>query len=368
MSDKMRPSAVIMTSGPGSILDLPERESRMVMGTAYWKYHTRINEPRLSKVLGVDHFGTPQEKRDVDSNRWVGIPTCDFPYMRLCPKCGKLSYNYKCKKCNDTKTMPPRLVAACDNGHIQDFPWKWWCGCKCGKNSNLFIEGEELEAEGSDLKVICKNCNKERTLKGALGRLGSSNDYGLDCNGDRPWLGDKEECSSKLYGLMRGASNVFFPVIQSSLSIPPFSDGIQKDIEEHRNKARSKWNNGNISDYIHFMDDLEGLIDRGIYTEDDLRRAFDVMYGEQGLISIKGEEWDKFIHNIRYRPNDDFKADELDISQSELSVWFDRVLKVKKLREVVVMKGFTRIEPYSYDWLISSSSALKSSFGRYLML
>lgn len=349
MHDKMRPSAVIMTSGPGSILDLPERESRMVMGTAYWKDHTRIYEPRLSKVLKVDHFGSPLEKWDDESKMMVGIPTCDFPSIRLCPKCGKLSRNYKCKKCNDTKTMPPRLVAACDKGHIQDFPWKWWCGCKCEKDYNLFMEGEELEAEGSDLKVICKNCNKEKTLKGALGRLGSSNDHGLDCNGDRPWLGDREECCSKLYGLMRGASNVFFPVIQSSLSIPPFSDGIQKDIEEHRNKARSKWNKGMIIDYIHFMDDLEGLIDRGIYTEDDLRRAFDVMYGEQVLTSIKGEEWDKFIHNIRYRPSDDFKADELDISKSELSVWFDKVLKVKKLREVVVMTGFTRIEPYSYD-------------------
>lgn len=349
MSDKMRPSAVIMTSGPGSILDLPERESRMVMGTAYWINHDRIYEPRLSKGLGVDHFGTPKERWDIDSNMRVGIPTRDFPFMRLCPKCGSLSYAFKCKDHGDIKTMPPRLVAACKDGHIQDFPWKWWCGCECSNDSRLYITGENIEAEGSDLRVVCKNCHQERTLMGALGVLKSFNGRELNCNGNRPWLGDREECNNKLYGLMRGASNVFFPVINSSLSIPPFSDGIQKDIEEHRVAARSVWDNGDIRDYIRLIPNLRKFIDGSIYTEEDLGRAFGVMYGKNSPDSIKGEEWDKFIHNITYRPRDDFKADELEITGSKLTFWFDRIVKVKKLREVVAMRGFTRIEPYNYD-------------------
>lgn len=350
MSDKMRPSTVIITSGPGSILDLPERESRIVMGIAYWKYHNRINDQRLSKLLKVDHFGSPQEKWDTDFKFKVGIPTRDFPFMRMCPKCGRLSYNYVCKDCDNTKTMPPRLVAACTDGHIQDFPWKWWCGCKCNpKDSQLFIKGENLEAEGSDLKVICKNCHHEKNFEGALGILRSSKNQGLNCNGDRPWLGDREECTNKLHGLMRGASNVFFPVIQSSLSIPPFSDTIQKDIKEHGVLAKSFWNNSEIKKYINFMPELKKFIDDGVYTENELVRAFDVTYGKQQVNSIKGEEWDKFIHPISYRYRDDFKADELDISRSELSRWFDRVVRVNKLREVVAMTGFTRIEPYNYD-------------------
>lgn len=218
MKKEMRPSKVIMTFGPGSIIDLPERESHMVMGPDYWKSYDIINEPRLARKLNVDHFGTPKEKWDEDYKRSVGIAYRDFPFMRVCTECGRLSFNFYCKDCqkdsaDKKKTMPPRLVAACKAGHIQDFPWKAWCGCKCKPiDSRLFLRGENIEAEGSDLKIKCEVCKAERDLTGALEELR------YDCKGERPWLGDKEQCKNKLRGLMRGASNVFFPAIESSLS------------------------------------------------------------------------------------------------------------------------------------------------------
>ncbi|WXG42387.1 MAG: DrmB family protein [Candidatus Freyarchaeum deiterrae] len=346
----MRPSKLIMTFGPGSIVDFPDRESYIVMGPDYWKSHETIQEPRLAKKLDCDHFGSPQKRWDDKSHFFVGIAVRDFPHMRVCPSCGKLSYEFRCKDCKGSedekgpKTMPPRLVAACKGGHIQDFPWKAWCGCTCNRNdARLFLIGESIEAEGSDLKVVCKNCRSERNLMLALGQLKYS------CNGERPWLGDEETCSEKLYGLMRGASNVYFPVIESSLSIPPYSTEIHKDVEKHMDAARANWVNNNIKGYIENNDELKKYIEDGKYTENQLIRAFGEKFGGPSSIDIKGEEWDRLVHDVKYGPNDDFQTKSIDITGSNLDKWFARIVLVTKLREVVAVTGFNRVEPNNPD-------------------
>lgn len=344
--NEMRASKLIMTFGPGSIVDLPDRESYIVMGPDFWKSHEVIREDRLANKLNIDHFGSPQKKWERGSKFPFGIAVRDFPFKRVCPECGKLSYDPYCKDCKKSgeskgpKTMPPRLVAACKDGHIQDFPWRWWCGCKCKfKDSRLFLLGESVDSDGSDLKVVCKNCSKEKNLTGALG------DLKIECNGERPWLGDKETCLNNLYGLMRGASNVFFPVIESSLSIPPYSTVIHKDIEKHTAAAKTNWTNNNIKGYIGNNDELKKYIKDGRYTEDELVRAFNEKFGIKTSINIKGEEWDRLIHDAKYRPNEDFQTRKIDIKGSHLEKWFDRIVQVTRLREVVTIKGFTRIEP-----------------------
>jgi hypothetical protein len=51
------------------------------------------------------------------------------------------------------------------------------------------------------------------------------------CQGRRPWLDDeKEDCTERLYALQRGASNVYFSVVRSALSIPPWSDPLQAEV------------------------------------------------------------------------------------------------------------------------------------------
>ena len=350
MKKEMRPSKLIMTFGPGSIIDLPERESYMIMGPDYWKSYDIINEPRLAKKLKVDHFGTPKEKWDEDSKRTVGIAYRDFPFMRVCTECGKLSlFNFYCKDCQKDdkdrkKTMPPRLVAACKAGHIQDFPWKTWCGCKCTpSDSRLYLLGENIEAEGSDLKIKCDVCKAERDLIGALDELR------YDCRGERPWLGDQEPCTNKLRGMMRGASNVFFPSIESSISIPPYSTEIHKDLKNHIGGARANWANNKIIDYIHSNFELQKSIRDGKYTEVDLVRAFDEIFDVPSSDHIKGDEWDRLLHDVRYSSNDDFITRKLDITGTELNKYFDKIVQVLKLREVVAIKGFTRIGPYDPD-------------------
>jgi len=359
LRDKMRPSKVVLTFGPGSIVDLPERESVMVMGADYWLSHRPIQEPRLARKLDVDHFGSPRNSWDESNNRPIGIPVRDFPFRRVCPECHRLwyitdlRYGIECPACHKDeeghgpRTIPPRLVAACKNGHIQDFPWRWWCGCKCNyRDSVLYLHGEGEDTICSDLKVECKTCGKKKNLMGAL-------DYHrITCLGKRPWLGDEEECDENLKGLMRGASNVFFPMIESSLSIPPFSNHTHVLLQNHIGPARENWRLGGIDGiraYVRANIGLNRVMEREGLTEEDVIRAFEQIYGDTRPVRIKEEEWERLTHSVNYHPLNDFQTEELELGGSDLEPWFRSIKRVTKLREVIAIKGLTRVEPFDGD-------------------
>lgn len=58
---------------------------------------------------------------------------------------------------------------------------------------------------------------------------------GYSCRGKRPWLGSKKEyndpvsCTAQLRTLQRGASNVYFSMTASALTIPPWSSKVQQE-------------------------------------------------------------------------------------------------------------------------------------------
>ena len=67
---------------------------------------------------------------------------------------------------------------------------------------------------------------------------------GLTCSGSRPWLGDdaREPCKTPTSGtgdttmlaLQRGASNLYFPEVASSILIPPYSSKIFEVLENRQ--------------------------------------------------------------------------------------------------------------------------------------
>ena len=61
-NQRLRPSQIITTFGPGSIVDLPD-DSVLIAGTEHWfegyKPHKKISEPRLQAALKVSEFRTP---------------------------------------------------------------------------------------------------------------------------------------------------------------------------------------------------------------------------------------------------------------------------------------------------------------------
>lgn len=349
---KLRPSQIITTFGPGSILDLPD-DSVMIAGIEHWfsegnKPHRKINEPRLQAVLKVSEFRTPP----IGSFKDNDVPFVRFPRWRVCPKCNRLSDQFtwprgdldlppvpRCDPCN-APTYPARIVVACASGHIDDFPWHRWVhrGRNC-RGGNLFLKGEGKSAALGDLQVQC-TCGASFTLSGALGRE-AMGEARCVCQGRRPWLDDeREDCTAPLYALQRGASNVYFSVVRSALSIPPWSDPLQAEVASY---------------YRLFVGGL---------TEDALRQVIQNLFPQQPFEKVL-ECIDRLSKLNTEKPS--IRREEylvLNTDQNQISTYFEartetmssstqrflsRLVAIPRLREVRTLLGFTRIEAPEMD-------------------
>jgi hypothetical protein len=246
---KVRSSQLITTFGPGAIVDLPDRDSYMVLGLHAWPPGNQIDEPNLRSVLGVQSLratALTKERRDVPVRR--------FPIVHRCPSCSRLIRGSFCQRrdCN-VGAAPARFVVACPNGHVDDFPWHWWAhSLEKGPSVATTANGETpstpidecseedgalvLDDRGasntlSELYVKCLKCRSSRSLRGAL-QPGSFRKF--SCSGLRFWLDDAEDdCDGAVRGVLRGASNVYFSVTASALSLPRHSSPVSVLLRDH---------------------------------------------------------------------------------------------------------------------------------------
>jgi hypothetical protein len=140
--------------------------------------------------------------------------------------------------------IPLRFVAVCEAGHIEDFPWNAWVhtDSKEGLSREAGCAPEALYFYAtkrgglSGLVVECASCSRKRPLLGVTNRGGLK---GLLCQGERPWLGKdgREPCpmsgkDAVMMALQRGASNLYFPEVNSSILIPPHSSKVMRLLKD----------------------------------------------------------------------------------------------------------------------------------------
>ena len=134
---ELRPNQIITTFGPGSVVDAV-KDSVTILDISYWKQKgQKIIDGRLASYLGVDCFYMPRTSFSGD------VPVVTFPYWHVCSnlKCGKLfdarkyfdldkylKYGVTCPECH-RPAYPSRFITICEDGHMSDFPWKWYMGC-----------------------------------------------------------------------------------------------------------------------------------------------------------------------------------------------------------------------------------------------
>jgi len=366
MDDAIRPSKAIMTHGPGSVVDLSKGKSALAMSPDYWHSSNIIKEYRLANLLNVKYFRSPKEEyiRTSDGKTSSGITLRRFPVFWYCPKCRKLQPSEYCKWCstkdNKVPTVPPRLIAGCEGGHIQDFPWRQWVGCK--QQSHVL---ELRPSKGvSDLDVVCPECHLENPKKGIRSLQGALGPLRYQCNGKRPWIGDRasdQECNRNLVGLMRGGSNVYFPINMSSLVIPRLSWKIyariisQSDLDFVKQAFDSSQDEKDPTFNVFLERTIEKYrphyIDRknSDYTEDDFKTAFLYYCKQTPSKNIKLDEWNALRDPIPPPKKGDeieFHPEKIDISENDfLKTYFDKIVIVKRLTEVIALEGFTRIKP-----------------------
>jgi len=349
---EVRRSQLVTTYGVGAIVAV-EDESFMVAGIDRWGVgEPNLHEPRLERELHVRGFVSPPATEDGED-----IPVVRFPTWHSCPTCRRLDKHgfftsadrNTCGEC-EQRLIPSRFVIACARGHVDDFPYFQWVHAGSRPTGTEHVMAIEAGGTSASLRsiVISCSCGKKATMEGAFGRQALRGI--VTCSGRRPWLtGGPEKCSELPRTLQRGASNVWFPVLRSALSIPPWSEGAFKILNRHWSMLR------------HIPDDavrptIFGMnLARGTqYSVDDLalavgqRKEREETPASPTEQSIRAQEYEALL---RGRPevsrDQDFVCTPVEQSDPITSEWFEQVMKVKRLREVRVLESFTRILPPS---------------------
>ena len=367
---KIRRSQLISSYAIGSIIDL-EKGSFMPMGLEGWESSTnlpslKINEQRLQSQLGVNHFRLPPITEEANDRGMVNpthaIPAIRFPEWHECPIChriGKSDYPFQLStdgnqlECvahrRPARTSPVRLIIACREGHIDEFPWEWWAHRNTSRicdNSVLELRSLGRSAALSDLYVHCQSCNSSESLGGAFIQENFKN---FRCHGRRPWLGDNvQDCQQAIRVIQRGASNVHFAVVLSALSIPPASESAFQIIDQY-------WPVISALPPEALPAALEGLVNLNNIPAEVLnaayreRKRFDKQQPETTDTDLRIEEYaalsedkkDPILGGVvpHFR-------NSVSLPPPEIAAWFDLVGAASRLREVRVLAGFNRIEPY----------------------
>lgn len=376
----LRPSQLLYTFGVGAIVELPNL-SVMVMGLDDWPIEqgaSEINEPRLLRAvrneLGplVAKLLTPPATPEstgyrgspFDDTANVGVPVAPFPRWLVCPYCRLLSpvqsglfelkldpyrkdrsrYVHRiCKKPGKPPTVvPARFLVACESGHLNDFPWVEFVHrgkTDCKYELRLY----ELGASGevADIEVQCVRCEKTRRMSDAF-----SDDGKVElaqCWGRWPHLRkfDEDPCDCQQKTILLGASNSWFPMTLSALSIPSTTDKLGQLIEQNWAELEECESAREVK--------LKRKLLRGLATYSDEQVWAAVEQKKSGTDEDEGEtdlrkpEWDVFSNPDPSLNSRDFRLRTVEAPPGYQKL-LEKVVLAERLREVRSLIGFTRIE------------------------
>ncbi len=378
--NEIRRSTVVSTFGPGAVVDFRTKDalvSGVTCGLEEWDKSfwppglgnpQRVYEERLQKKLNVDGFRLPpltnDSKNESDPRRLVAVR---FPEWLQCPNCDLIkpasrwdkdfgeAYRY-CGTCTARNpgssrvyVIPVRFVLACPQGHLDEFPWDYWVSHDSGcKNS---YRGLKLKSEGPGLAGLilsCPKCNARRSMDGIFSKETWQNR--IQCKGRRPWLMTEEEnCKHYPITVQRGASNLYFPVIESALSIPPWADRLQEMLGTWWATLKNIPDNSNRKFYIELTHDLKPVLETLNLSAGELTEAIErrvTQYQNINTDDLRPAEYQQFIEidGSANSIGQDFEIRQEKVPNN-VKTWISKIVRAVRLREVRAISGFTRIHP-----------------------
>lgn len=348
---KARQSQLVTTYGVGSLFPAAD-QSFMIMGTDYWsEWSPKLEEPRLARALGVAYFRTPPAGRSSGD-----VPVTRFPLVHYCTKCHRLGRLHElaednttdCRTC-DLRLVPSRFVACCDAGHIEDFPY--WAWVHSGREVTHGDHRMTLRSLGrssslADILVGCSCGVPARSMAGSFGKESLVQVHG--CKGRRPWLPTDEDatCDRPLRTLQRGSSNVWFPSMRSTISIPPWSTAVSSFVDKHWAVLKS------------VPDDVMGAVVGplvGAHPGISLAGVLAVIARKRGVFEaapptdaeLRADEYRALCAGTGAATDsalDEFVCESRPVAD-ELLELVAQVSSVGRLREVRALEGFSRVVP-----------------------
>lgn len=371
---QLRRGQVITTYGPGALIDLP-RHSAIVGGLDSWPRADdleEIVEPRLSQKLGTmagvanPRLYAPPAVSDDPRQTARGIGAWRFPEWFVVQDESGAEDRQRSRRLvhrkaldqrgrfDNREVVATRFVRACPRGHVDDLDWRRYVhGAEDGCTRQLWLDERGTSGDLGDLVVRCE-CGKQRSLYEAtqleMNPLGT-------CRGARPWLGrnSREDCNQPSRLLIRTASNAYFPQVVSVLSLPDRGSAVETAVAE-------------LWDDLVIVDDAAGLAflkkkpkiaDRlAPYADGEVLQA--ILDRKRGGVQdrpVKQVELDALVavpegfgDDVPIDPN--FHARRLPETawrRSAASGGVAAVIQVHRLREVLALVGFTRLEAVTPD-------------------
>ena len=393
----LRRSKLIAPFGVGAIVPGQDGLSVICASLDRW-YQDASNEEefklrddrRLIRRVRVDHLRLPPDHRDTseaDLNAGLTVPAYRFPRWHRCPKCMTITQTgahrrgrVECPECKKKDGRTPsmyqvRFVAACDHGHLQDFPWREWVhhstapSCK-GTLKLTSAGGGSL----ASMRVRC-SCGASRSLGGiTTGESGGSTfltsnlskDEKFLCRGHQPWMGEdyRVECNRPLRGSLKNASNLYFADTVSSIFIPAGYSRRVEDIstfiadDETMMMVRMLLKNPDMPldqefrDTVRrklppeFSDSPDELLEKAfeLYRSTANEEAEDDPAEPEDQIEYRRREFDE-LHNAQAGSKLRVTVSGLEEYNEFIQECFSLVSLVDQLQETRVFRGFTRLSP-----------------------
>ncbi len=401
----VRRSQLIAPFGVGAMIVVQGGVGLLTAGLDHWYKHEDgttgivedeyiIEEWRLQRLLGVDHFRMPPDYREpwkydgTVPNIGLTIPFHRFPCWHFCSWCDRLDERPlsergrpKCPECGNHLFQVP-FVSMCEAGHLQDFPWREWVHRQnfptCKGVLRLKATGS---ASLSGQRVTCDKCGEKRPLS----QITSANPDGSTylsknltgdkneffCPGHFTWLGEgvTEECTAHLRGSLRSAANVYFGQVRSSIYLPRGNQSVPDELVNLLSNPPISTPFKTVLDAfggIGVSGSLEQAVDGitkqvryapkfDIYDRDQIIEAARIVFGDQDdendnsddELSMTEEDFRREEYLVlRESINEELlriKQANLQKYDHDIAQYFSRIMLIDKLRETRALTGFSRV-------------------------
>ena len=375
----------LIRNGPGAIIDFRAGEqgggpvSVLTTGLEHWDKTARVFapinvdpnvvfEPRLQAKFKKQYFRQSpvilEDKKGEESYQ-PHIQGVRFPTWVICPGCDRLAQardfssdagdpSRWCEKCSEetgsrVHVVPVRFIAACENGHIDDFPWRLFLArisgreiCENGR-CQLFLRSDGISSALESVFISCGKC-KARASLGSIFSKDLFKTLGISCRGNRPWIGDKEDCDATLKTVQKEASNIYFAKIESALSIPPWDNPLEEQLPIDWSALKGMTKEARATTLTALAQSMR-MTAKELIEQVDRRLLYSSNIESKNL---RQEEYINFIEAVEKPPSNsstkEFRIRKQKIPQN-LKEFISTLVKVERLKEVRVQTGFSRIIP-----------------------